>query len=280
MRKIVACLFCSVDGVIGEPTEWLAMGDEEAAAVAERSASTDTILLGRATYEQFVAEWPYRSDPMADFLNRTPKLVVSTSLESTCWQNTDLIDADASIGEQLAMLQAAPGNDILVLGSATLVQCLLRRAMIDELVLLVHPVIKGRGRRLFEEFADHVQMQQVECVTFESGLLSVSYEMNSRRPSGPNEQTSRPQTKAREDTIMIMQTITNHPIRELDHRVNDGLDVKLLWNSLTDRVSVAVEDQRTGEFFELEVDPEHALSAFHHPYAYTSRGGTDHALAA
>ena len=77
-----------------------------------------------------------------------------------------------------------------------------------------------------------------------------------------------------------MQTTTNSTIRELDHRVSDGLDVTLLWNSLTDRVSVVVEDERTGEIFELDVDPEDALIAFYHPYAYASRGWTDHALAA
>lgn len=278
MRKIVACLFCSVDGVVGEPAEWLAMCDDLAASVAARSTSTDTILLGRATYEQFASQWPYRSGAMADFMNRTRKLVVSTSLDDTCWQNTDLVDADASIGEQLASLQRAPGNDILVLGSATLVQCLLRRALIDELVLLVHPVIKGHGRRLFDELTDHVAMRQIDCVTFNSGLVSLSYEMNSRSPSSPNQQTRRPQTKAREDTIM--HATTNPTTRELDHRLSDGLDVKLLWNSLTDRVSVAVEDERTGELFELDVDPEHALTAFRDPYEYASRGRTDHALAA
>ncbi len=278
MRKIVACLFCSVDGVVGEPAEWLAMSDDLATFVAARSASTDTILLGRATYEQFATRWPYQSGAMADFMNRTRKLVVSTSLDHACWQNTDLIDANASIGEQLARLQRGPGNDILVLASATLVQCLLRRAMIDELVLLVHPVIKGRGRRLFDEFTDHVPIQQIQCVTFDSGLVSLSYEMNSRGPSSPNQQTRRPQTKDREDTIM--HATTNRTTRELDHRVNDGLDVKLLWDSLTDRVSVAVVDERTGEVFELDVDPEHALTAFYDPFAYASRGGTDHALAA
>ena len=77
-----------------------------------------------------------------------------------------------------------------------------------------------------------------------------------------------------------MQTTTARTTRELDHRVNDGLDVKLLWDSLTDRVSIAVEDERTGEFFELDVDPGDALIAFYHPYAYASRRWTDHALAA
>jgi hypothetical protein len=150
--------------------------------------------------------------------------------------------------------------------------------MIDELVLLVHPVIKGRGRGLFDELTAHVPMKQINCVTFDSGLVSLSYEMNSRGPSSPNQQTPRPRIEAPEDTMM--QTTTNPATRELNHRVNDGLDVKLLWDSLTDRVSVAVEDEQTGEFFEIDVAPEDALIAFYHPFAYASRGWTDHALAA
>jgi dihydrofolate reductase len=278
MKKIVACLFCSVDGVLGEPEEWLAMSDELAASVTARSASTDTILLGRVTYEVFASEWPYRSDAMAEFMNRTRKVVVSTTLEDAHWQNTELIDPIASIGEQLARLRRGPGNDILVLGSATLVQCLLRRAMIDELVLLVKPVIKGRGSRLFDEFPHHVPMHHIECVTFDSGVVSVSYEMNFRGPSSPSQQTRRPHTNAQEDTLM--QTTTSSATRELAHRVTEGLDVKLLWNSLTDRVSVAVEDELTGEFFEFEVDPTDGLIAFYHPYAYVNRSSIDDALAA
>jgi dihydrofolate reductase len=266
-----------VDGVVGEPAEWLAMSDDLAATVAARSASTDTILLGRATYEQFDSEWPYRSGAMADSMNRTRKLVVSTRIDDACWQNTDLIDATASIGEQLTRLRRAPGSDILVLGSATLVQCLLRRAMIDELVLFVHPSSRAAG-------GDSSTSSRTTCrcsksrVTFDRGLVSPSHEMNSRGPSSPNQQTRPPRTKAREDTIT--QTTTDRTTRELDHRVNDGLNVKLLWNSLTDRVSIAVEDERTGEFFELDVGPEDALIAFYHPYAYASRRWTDHALAA
>ncbi len=278
MKRIVACVFCSVDGFVGEPAEWLAMSDDLTAAVAAQRASTDTILLGRATYEQFASEWPYRSGAMADFMNRTRKVVVSTSLDDAGWQNTDLIDPEASIGEELRRLQRAPGNEILVLGSATLVQCLLRESMIDELVLLVEPVIKGRGRRLFDEFTNHVPMRHISCVTFSSGAVSLNYEMNMRDPSGPNRQTRRHRTNAQEDTIV--NTPNHRTTRELDHRVNDGLDVKLLWNSLTDRVSVAVQDERTGEFFEFGVDPGDALIAFNHPYAYASRPRTDHALAA
>jgi dihydrofolate reductase len=278
MRKIVACLFVSVDGVVGEPAEWLAMSEDLAATVAARATSTDTILLGRVTYEEFASEWPSRSGAMADFINTTHKVVVSTGLDEVYWQNTALIDGNALIGEELARLRHARGKDILVLGSPTLVQSLLRRAMIDELVLLVHPVIKGRGRRLFDELKDHAPLQQVKCVTFDSGLVSLSYEMNSRPTRSPNQQTRRSLIRAAEDTIMY--TTPDPTIRELDHRVNDGIDARLLWNSRTNRVSIAVEDERTGEFFELDVDPGDALFAFYHPYAYARRRWADHALAA
>ena len=78
-----------------------------------------------------------------------------------------------------------------------------------------------------------------------------------------------------------MRTDPNPGIRELDQRISDAIDVRLLWNSVTDRISVAVEDQRTGEFFELPVvDPNDALIAFHHPYAYANRGRSDHEFAA
>jgi hypothetical protein len=78
-----------------------------------------------------------------------------------------------------------------------------------------------------------------------------------------------------------MDTTRDPAIHELDHRINDGIDVTLLWNSITNRVSVAVEDQQTGEFFELKVvDPDDALIAFHHPYAYASRDWLDDAFAA
>jgi hypothetical protein len=77
-----------------------------------------------------------------------------------------------------------------------------------------------------------------------------------------------------------MLTTPNPAVHELDQRSNDGIDVRLLWNSLTNRVSVAVEDQRTGEFFELHaVDPKDALIAFHHPYAYANRNRSDYAFA-
>lgn len=277
MRKVVAYLFVTVDGVVGEPSEWLAMSEAVEATIAARAASTDTVLLGHATYEVFAAEWPKRSGPVADFLNTTPKLVVSTSLEDVSWQNASLVDGNALITETLARLRAAPGEDLLVLGSATLVQSLLRRQMIDRLILLVRPVVKGRGRRLFDQLKHDIPIESVECVTFDDGMVSLSYAMNSRPTGSPNPQTPRSHLAAQENTIML--TTPDPEIRELDHRVNDGIDVRLLWNSRTNAVSIAVLDERTGEYFELDVDPEDAQVAFHHPYGYSQRGWID-ALAA
>ena len=77
-----------------------------------------------------------------------------------------------------------------------------------------------------------------------------------------------------------MQATPDPSIRELDHRLSDGIDVRLLWNSRTDRVSVTVGDERSGEFFELEVDPADALIAFRHPYAYAGGEWTRQLLAA
>jgi dihydrofolate reductase len=215
LRKIVAFLFVSVDGVVGAPADWLAMSEDVAAMMVARTTSADTILLGRATYEEFATEWPQRSGPIADFFNTTRKLVVSTSLDEVSWENASLIDGNALIGDELARLRHAAGKDIVVLGSATLVQSLLRRAMIDELVLLLHPVIKGRGRRLFDELSEHAQMQKVECVTFDSGLVSLSYEMSPRRVTGHKHKSSRPHMRAPNDTTV--HTTPDPSVRELDH---------------------------------------------------------------
>jgi dihydrofolate reductase len=165
------------------------MSEDLAATLAARADRTDTVLLGRATYEVFAGEWPYRSGAMADFLNTTPKLVVSTSLDDPSWHNTSLIDGNALITDELARLRCAAGREVLVLGSATLVQSLLRRGMIDELVLLIHPVIKGHGRRLFDELRGRVPMDHVESVTFDKGLVSLSCTMNSRSARSPNQRT-------------------------------------------------------------------------------------------
>src|SRR5215813_6183105 len=93
MRKIVAGLFISLDGVVESPEKWHVpyLNDEMGQAIGASAAAADTMLLGRATYEEFAAYWPTRTDPMAEQMNATPKVVVSTTLDSVDWQNSTLI---------------------------------------------------------------------------------------------------------------------------------------------------------------------------------------------
>lgn len=178
MRKIVAGLFISLDGVVESPDQWHFpyFNDEMGQAVGSAMAASDTMLLGRRTYEEFAAYWPDQSSdvPPADYMNNTPKLVVSTTLEKVEWQNSTLIDGHNMV-EELTKLKQQPGKNISITGSATLVRSLLRVGLLDELGLLVHPIVVGRGRRLFEDGSDQVPLKLVDSKTFSTGVLSLTY---------------------------------------------------------------------------------------------------------
>src|SRR3954452_12241453 len=143
MRKIVAGLFISLDGVIEAPQTWHFpyFNDEMGEAVGAQMAAADAMLLGRVTYQEFAEFWPEQGgdDPGAAHMNATPKYVVSTTLESADWQNSTLLRGD--LVEEITALKASPGGDIATSGSATLVRSLLRENLLDELHLLVHPII-------------------------------------------------------------------------------------------------------------------------------------------
>ncbi|MFD0475256.1 dihydrofolate reductase family protein [Nonomuraea thailandensis] len=153
MRKIVAGLFISLDGVIEAPETWHFpyLNDEMSRAVTAQMQAADALLLGRHTYDVFAAHWPHQSadDPMAATLNAAPKYVVSTTLTEPTWENTTVIAGDPR--KELIRLKEAPGGDIGMSGSPTLVTWLLREGLLDELNLMVHPIVLGRGRRLFDE---------------------------------------------------------------------------------------------------------------------------------
>jgi dihydrofolate reductase len=142
--------------------------------VADTAA--DTILLGRRTYEEFAAFWPNQPSDVefANQINNTPKVVVSTTLETVEWQNSTLIEGD--VVEQLSLLKRQPGKDISITGSATLVRSLLRDGLLDELRLLVHPIVVGSGRRLFEDGGGRVPLKLVNSRTFSTGVLYLTYE--------------------------------------------------------------------------------------------------------
>lgn len=177
MRKIVAGLFVSLDGVIESPEKWQFpyFNDQVGAAVGAQMAASDTMLLGRRTYEEFAAYWPdHGSDvPFADQMNDTPKLVASTTLRSVQWKNSTLIDGN--VAEELAKLKQQPGKNISITGSATLIRSLLRENVLDELNLLVHPVVVGSGKRLFTDGSEHA-LKLVDSMTFDTGVVSLTYQ--------------------------------------------------------------------------------------------------------
>jgi dihydrofolate reductase len=147
-----------------------------AEVVGTQIADADTIVLGRRTYEEWAGSWPHRGSEvaLADKINGTPKLVASTSLKSVEWRNSTLIDGDVS--ETLRRLKSGPGGEIAVIGSGTLVQSLLRDGVLDELRLLVHPIVVGSGKRLFEGDIGRVPLKLVDSRTFKTGVLYLTYE--------------------------------------------------------------------------------------------------------
>lgn len=177
MRKIVAGEFLSLDGVMEAPNEWHFpyFNDEMGEAVGSQMAESDTMLLGRRTYEGFAAAWPNMpsDEPGADYMNNTPKLVVSTTLTTVEWQNSTLLSGN--LVEEITKLKQQPGKNIGVSGSATLVRWLLRENLLDELRLLVHPIVVGRGKRLFEGMDDRLPLKLLDSKTFSTGVLFLTY---------------------------------------------------------------------------------------------------------
>jgi len=180
MRKVVALELVSLDGVMESPERWSFQfqNDEMAEANASGMAAADAMLFGRLTYQEFAAFWPYQNSaeqPFTDYLNNTPKYVVSTTLEEPLeWNNSTLIKDD--VAEEVAGLKQQPGKDIGIVGSAALVRSLLRDGLLDELRLMVHPVVVGGGKRLFEDGGDQRALELVDSKTFGTGVLYLTYQ--------------------------------------------------------------------------------------------------------
>jgi dihydrofolate reductase len=179
MRKIVAGLFISLDGVVEAPHEWHFpyFSDEMGAAVDAQIAASDAMLLGRVTYEEFAGYWPQQGSEveLADHMNNTPKYVVSNTLQNVdAWQNSTLINGD--VNAALTELKQQPGKNLAITGSATLVRSLLRDGLLDELRLLVHPVVVGRGKRLFPDGTDQQGLELVDSQTIPNGVLYLTYQ--------------------------------------------------------------------------------------------------------
>jgi dihydrofolate reductase len=179
MRKVVGAEFLSLDGVMESPDQWHFpyFNEEMVQAIGEGFAAADAMLMGRVNYEEWAAFWPGQDpqeNPMAAQMNAMQKYVVSTTLEEPLgWQNSTLIGENAA--EEIARLKQEEGGDIVISGSGALVRSLLQYDLLDELKLMIHPVVVGGGKRLFEDFGEQKALELVESKTFETGVLYLTY---------------------------------------------------------------------------------------------------------
>jgi dihydrofolate reductase len=176
MRKLVSALFISMDGVTESPDQWQgdAFDNDMMQAMTAALSNIDTAMMGRRTYEEWAAYWPTSQDePFASFINGIPKYVVSTTLNRADWQNSHLIKNN--LAQEVNRLKQMPGKNISVQGSSTLVRSLLRDNLLDELTLMVHPVIVGHGKRLFDSDINLKRMQLVDSKITGSGVALLTY---------------------------------------------------------------------------------------------------------
>jgi dihydrofolate reductase len=189
MSKVVVFMHLTLDGVMqapGRPDEDLRDGFAHGGWAVPRGdavgeafggiAEVGGMLLGRRTYEDFFSVWPNRTDnPFTAALNSTQKYVASTTLtEPLPWSNSTLLTGDAA--EAVAALKQQLDKDLLIMGSSELIQSLMRRNLIDEYVLLIHPLVLGTGRRLFAEGSPATALRLIDTKTTSSGVMIATYQ--------------------------------------------------------------------------------------------------------
>jgi dihydrofolate reductase len=194
MRKLTVFNSVTLDGVMqapGRPDEdrrggfehggWAVPYNDEVLAqtVAAGMADPGPLLLGRRTYEDFFSFWPHQTgNPFTEVLDNTLKYVASTTLaEPLPWRNSELLKGDAA--DAVAELKRQPGRDLTVLGSGELIQALRRRDLIDEYLLLIHPLVLGSGRRLFPDGGPAASLRLVDTKPTTTGVIIATY-----RPAG------------------------------------------------------------------------------------------------
>lgn len=155
MSKLVVTEFTSLDGIVEDPAgDWVGrfeQGAEAAAFKVKETMDSECLLLGRVTYEGFAQSWPHEQGEFADKFNSLPKYVVSSTLQDPTWTNTTVLRGD--LAAEVRELLAGAKGDVVVHGSATLVHGLLDNGLVDELRLMVFPIILGSGLKLFETSA-------------------------------------------------------------------------------------------------------------------------------
>jgi dihydrofolate reductase len=176
MRKVVAYGFVSLDGVAERPDEFVTGFDDVMEEnLARVIATQDTVLLGRRTYDEWAAYWPPSDiEPFAGFINGVDKFVVTSTTPEEPWANTRVVDGD--LVEFVTQLKKQSGNDIGVHGSIALTQSLLEHGLIDELRLVIAPVLQIDGRKLFDKGLA-TRLRLTRTVTSPSGYLLLDFEV-------------------------------------------------------------------------------------------------------
>jgi dihydrofolate reductase len=184
MGRIVVTEFISLDGVIEDPGGsedfkyggWsfeIDRGEDGDKFKLDEALEADALLLGRKTYEGFAAAWPSRDGEFADKFNNMPKYVVSSTLKDPQWTNSTVLDGD--LAEEVSKLRQDVDGDIVVHGSAQLVQSLVEGGLVDELRLMVFPVVLGAGKRLFGETSDKRRLRLSDSKTVGDGVQILTY---------------------------------------------------------------------------------------------------------
>jgi dihydrofolate reductase len=185
MGRIVVTEFISLDGVVEDPggaeqfkhSGWsfeIDRGDEGGKFKLDETMGSEALLLGRRTYEGFADAWPSRDGEFADKFNSMPKYVVSSTLESPEWTNTTVLQGD--LAESVGRLKQDVDGDIVVHGSPQLVQGLLEQGLVDELRLMVFPVVLGEGKRLWGSLSDKRALRLKDSKTVGDGVSILVYE--------------------------------------------------------------------------------------------------------
>jgi dihydrofolate reductase len=176
MRKVASGLFMTLDGVVETPEKWqFDYFDEDMMAIMSNYLQDeDAALMGRVTYQLWEPYWPTSTDePYASHINSIPKYVVSSTLDRVEWNNSTLINGN--LEGEIARLKQQPGKIIGVAGSPTLVYSLLQDDLLDELTLLIHPVVVGSGKRLFKDDGDLKKLKLVDSKITRSGVVVLTY---------------------------------------------------------------------------------------------------------